>query len=109
VRGGGVDEWLGGLEGRWGAGWTWGFEAFDTRKGATPLGQAWQPGTPVPGRTLTYPVDQDVRAALTADWSPSPSWTVSVAAGEAHGTSRGHVVGDDQSGAYGSARATLRW
>ena len=104
-----VDQWFGRFEWRWGAGWAWGLEGFNTRKGAIPLGQAWDPATPVPDRALTFPVDQDLRGALTADWSPSPSWSVSVVAGEAHGTSRGHVVGDDQSGAYGSARATLRW
>jgi hypothetical protein len=109
VLGPDVDQWFGRFEWRWGAAWAWGFEALDTRHGATQLGDAWQPGTPVPDRALTFPVEQDVRAAVTADWSPSPSWTASVVAGQAKGTTRGNVVGNDQSGVYGSARATLRW
>ena len=80
------------------------------RKGAQPLGQAWQPGTPVPSRlTLTFPVDDDQRLSLTADWSPSPSWSFSAAAGTASGQSRGNVYRNDADGAYGAAHATLRW
>jgi hypothetical protein len=104
-----VDQWSGRFEWRWGAGWTWGAEGFNTRKGAGTLGESWEPGTPIPSETLTYPVDHDTRAALTAEWSPSPSWTLAGVAGTARVESRGNVVGADQNGAYGSARATLRW
>ena len=104
-----VDQWSGRFEWRWGAGWTWGAEGFITRKGAGPLGEAWQPGTPIPDRVFTSPVDHDTRAAVTAEWSPSPSLTVSGVVGTAKVEALGHVVGADQTGAYGSARATLRW
>ena len=104
-----VDQWSGRFEWRWGAGWTWGVEGFQTRKGAGPLGEAWQPGTPIPSETLTFPVEHDTRAAVTAEWSPSPSWTVSGVLGTARVVARGHVVGDDVNGAWGSASATLRW
>jgi len=104
-----VDQWSGRFEWRWGAGWTWGAEAFTTRKGAGPLGEVWQPGTPIPPQTLTSPVDHDMRAAVTAEWSPSPTWTVAGTVGTAKVEALGHVNGADQNGAYGSARATLRW
>jgi hypothetical protein len=104
-----VDQWSGRFEWRWGAGWTWGVEGFNTRKGAGPLGESWVVGSPIPSETLTFPVDHDARAALTGEWSPSPSWTLSGVAGTAKVESRGNVVGVDKNGAYGSARATLRW
>jgi len=104
-----VDQWSGRFEWRWGAGWTWGAEGFVTRKGAGPLGESWQPGTPIAPQTISYPVDHDQRAAVTAEWSPSPSWTVSGVAGTARVEALGNVVGADKNGAYGSARATLRW
>jgi hypothetical protein len=104
-----VDQWSGRFEWRWGAGWTWGLEGFTTRKGVGALGEVWQPGTPIPDREITYPVDHDVRAGLTAEWSPSPSITVSGVAGTSKVEARGNVVGADQTGPYGSARATLRW
>ena len=104
-----VDQWSGRFEWRWGAAWTWGAEGFLTRKGAGQLGESWQPGTPIAPQTISYPVDQDQRAAVTAEWSPSPSWTVSGVAGTANVTALGNVVGRDAKGAYGSARATLRW
>jgi hypothetical protein len=50
-----------------------------------------------------------MRAAATAEWSPSPSWTVAGTVGTAKVVALGHVNGADQNGAYGSARATLRW
>jgi len=104
------DQWTGRLEWRPDPAWTWGVEGSLTRKGAQPLGQAWRPGTPVPTKLeLGFPADQDQRAALTADWSPSPSWSVSVAGGAARIESRAHVIGDDASGVFGSARAVLRW
>jgi hypothetical protein len=104
-----VDQWSGRFEWRWGSSWAWGAEGFNTRKGAGPLGEAWQPGTPIPPKTLTFPVDHDMRGAVTAEWSPSPSWTVSGAVGTARVVARGHVVGNDANGAYGLASATLRW
>ena len=104
-----VDQWSGRFEWRWGAGWTLGAEGFVTRKGAGPLGESWQPGTPIPPQGLTNPGDNDQRGAVTAEWSPSPSWSVSGVVGKATVESLDHVVGHDTNGAYGSARATLRW
>ena len=110
VLGPDADLWTGRLEWRTGPDWAWGVEGSIVRKGAQALGDAWVPGTPVPeDRTITFPVDHDQRAALTADWSPSPSWSLSLAAGGANVESRGNVNGNDAGGAYGSARATLRW
>jgi hypothetical protein len=104
-----VDQWSGRFEWRWGAGWTWGAEGFVTRKGVGTLGEVWPPGTPIPPQTISYPVDHDTRAAVTAEWSPSPSWSVSGVVGRATVEALGNVVGNDTNGAYGSARATLRW
>ena len=105
-----VDLWSGRLENRLSAAWTFGLEGSDARKGGNQLGQAWQPGQPVPTTlVLTYPVEQDVRVAVTADWSPSPSVTLSAAAGTAQVHGLGHVPGVDASGRFASARATLRW
>ena len=104
-----VDQWSSRFEWRWGASWTWGAEGFVTRKGSGQLGESWPPGTPIPSEVLSYPVDHDARAAVTAEWSPSPSLTVSGLVGTAKVEARGHVVGADHTGAYGSARATLRW
>jgi len=61
------------------------------------------------GQALAAGARQDQRAALTAEWSPSPSWTVSGVVGTAKVQALGNVVGHDTNGAYGSARATLRW
>lgn len=105
-----ADQWWGRLEWRSGPDWSWGLEGSLIRKGAQRLGEAWQPGTPVPTRlTLRFPVDDDQRLALTADWSPSPSWTLSAAAGSANGNSRGNIYRNDGSGVFGSGRATIRW
>jgi hypothetical protein len=105
-----VDLLSGRLEYRFDAAWTFGLEGSDARKGANQLGQAWQPGQPVPSTlVLTFPVEQDQRVALTADWSPSPSVSLSVAGGSARVTGLGHVPGVDTSGRFASARATLRW
>jgi len=105
-----ADQWWGRLEWRTGPDWSWGVEGSLIRKGAQRLGQAWQPGTPVPTKlTLHFPVDDDQRAALTADWSPSPSWSLSLAAGSATGESRGNIYRNDGNGVFGSAHATLRW
>jgi hypothetical protein len=104
-----VDQWSGRFEWRWGAGWTWGAEGFVTRKGVGPLGESWQPGTPIAPQTISYPIDHDQRAAVTGEWSPSPSWSVSAVVGKATVQALGNVVGHDTNGAYGSARATLRW
>ena len=90
--------------------WAFGIEGTDIRKGAGLLGQAWQPGQPVPTRlVLAFPVDQDKRVALTAGWSPSPSVSLSVAGGKASAHSRNHVYLDDANGVFASAAATLRW
>lgn len=98
------------LEWRPNAEWSWGLEASNARKGANLLGQAWQPGQPVPTKQLlTFPVDQDKRVALTADWSPSPSVSLAVSGGTAQARSRGHVHLDDENGVFGSARASFRW
>ena len=45
-----VDLWSGRLEWRPDAAWAFGLEVSDARKGAILLGQAWQPGQPVPTR-----------------------------------------------------------
>ena len=98
------------LEWRPNAQWAWGLEGSDARKGANPLGQAWQPGQPVPSRfVLAFPPEQDERVALTADWSPSPSVTLAAAGGSAQLHSRGHVYRDDAKGRFVTARATFRW
>jgi hypothetical protein len=105
-----VDRWTARLEWRPDAEWAWGLETSDIRKGAGRLGQAWQPGQPVPSRlVLGFPVDQDQRVALTADWSPSPSITLGAAGGTAKAQSRGNVNLDDADGAFATARASLRW
>ena len=104
-----VDQWSGRFEWRWGVGWTVGAEGFVTRKGLGPLGESWQPGTPVPPRSITYPGDNDKRGAVTAEWSPSPSWSVSGVVGKASVEGLHNVVGNDTNGVYGSARASLRW
>ena len=104
-----VDQWSGRFEWRWGASWTWGAEGFVTRKGVGPLGESWVPGTPIAPQTISAPVDHDQRAALTAEWSPSPSWSLAGVAGKATVEALGNVPGHDTNGVYGSARATLRW
>ena len=110
VLGPDVDQWNARLELRTSPAWTWGAEGSITRKGVGQLGDAWQPGTPVPSEhTLGFPVEHDQRAAFTVDWSPSPSWSVSAVGGTAIIDALGHVVGNDTNGAFGSARATLRW
>jgi len=105
-----VDLWSGRLELRSGPNWAWGVEGSDARKGANQLGQPWLPGQPVPTKmTLTFPVEQDIRVSLTADWSPSPSVTLSGVAGTTQVKAHNHVPGDDVDGRFASARATLRW
>jgi hypothetical protein len=105
-----VAQLSGRLEYRRNAAWTFGLEGSDARKGANELGEAWAPGQPVPANpVLTLPLEEDQRVAVTADWSPSPSWTLSAAGGTAHVQGLGHVPGTDASGQFGSASATLRW
>ncbi len=105
-----VDRFSARLEWRADPAWGLGVEGSAARKGSQPLGQAWQPGTPVRARlVLSFPVDQDQRLALTADWSPSPSVAVSAAGGRAWAKSRNHVYRDDADGLYGRAQAGFRW
>jgi hypothetical protein len=104
-----ADQWSARLEWRPGSDWAWGVEGSVVRKGNQGLGQPWPPGTPVPTKfEFKFPTVSDRRAALTADWSPSPSWSVSMAGGSAYIEAPGTVL-DDAKGAFGSARATLRW
>ena len=105
-----VDRWFGRIEWRPDAMWAWGVEASDIRNGVGRLGQPWIPGTPVPTRlVLGYPVDQDIRVAVTADLAPSPSFTLGLKAGTARGEFRDHIVGNDGDGKFGSAQLTWRW
>jgi hypothetical protein len=105
-----ADQWFARLEWRPNAEWAAGFETSNIRDGAGALGQAWQPGTPVPSRlVLQYPVEQDQRYALTLDWSPSPSVSLGASGGSAKIHALGHAVGTDTDGVFGTARATFRW
>ncbi len=105
-----VDRWWGRLEWRPNSEWAMGVESSNIRDGANDLGQAWQPGTPVPTRlVLNYPVEQDRRTSLTLDYSPSPAFSLAAAGGTATAHARSHVVGDDAEGAFGALRATFRW
>ncbi len=105
-----VDQLTARLEWRPDPAWAWGVEGRAIRKGPGQLGQAWQPGARVPTRlVLGFPVDQDQRIALTADWSPSPTIAIAVAAGTARARARAHVYQDDADGLVGRAQATLRW
>lgn len=105
-----VDQFAARLEWRPDADWAWGAEWSSVRKGSDPLGLAWQPGDPVPARlVLTFPVEQTQRVTLTADWSPSPSMTLSGAGGFTRIRSVDHVHGRDTDGAFGRAAAAFRW
>jgi hypothetical protein len=87
-----------------------GLEGLFVRDGALEIGDAWQPGTEVPSRlVLTSPLEQDQRFTLTADWNPSPSLSVSLAAGNASVKGLGHVNGNDTDGATGRVQASFRW
>lgn len=105
-----VDRVAGRLEWRTDSDWTWGAEGALTRKGEGELGEYYLPGS---GRannlTLTGVLDRDLRAAFTADWSPSPAISFGATAGFASVTALAHVPGAEESGVYGSSRATLRW
>jgi hypothetical protein len=106
-----VERFTARLELRPSPAWGYGVEGASVRKGAQPLGTAWRPGLPIPAdfSHLTYPIAQDQRAALFADWSPSPSITVSVAGGMTWLHDRGGVVGADADGISGRAQAAFRW
>jgi len=98
------------LEWRPDAAWAWGLEGVAVRKGVKRVGDAWEQGDPVPGRfALTEPIEEDRRVWLTADWSPSPSFSISAVAGFANVGSLGHVDGVDADGAFGRASAAFRW
>lgn len=106
-----VEQFTARLEIRPSLAWGFGVEGRAVRKGSLPLGTAWQPGLPVPqdfGR-LTGLIAQDQRAALFADWSPSPSLSFSAAGGFAWLHDRNHVRGADVDGAHGRVQAAFRW
>ena len=104
------DQFAARLEWRPDPAWAWGVEALIVRDGAQQLGDAWVPGDDVPSQmTLTSPFEKDQRVSLTADWSPSPSITVSASAGLAKVQSLGNVYGTDADGAIGRLQAALRW
>lgn len=104
-----VDRWYGRIEWRPDAAWAFAVEASDARKGSGVLGQAWIPGTPVPSRELSFPGEQDVRYAFSADLAPSPSFALGATIGTATIEMLDHVVGRDTDGLFGSGRFTLRW
>lgn len=105
-----VEQFAARLEWRPDEAWAFGLEGVAIRKGSDPLGLAWQPGDDVPSRlVLTFPVEQDQRASLTADWSPSPTLTLSGSGGFASIHSLGHVHLLDTDGVIGRASATVRW
>lgn len=104
-----VDRWYGKLEWRPDASWAFGIEASDVRKGRGQLGQPWIPGTPVPGRELGFPGEQDVRYAFSADLAPSPSFALGASIGTAKIDGLGRVTGNDTDGLFGAGRLTLRW
>jgi hypothetical protein len=90
--------------------WAVGLEGVAVRKGADPLGLAWQPGDPVPSRlVLRAPLEEERRGSLTAAWSPSPSLTLAGAGGFTQLRGVGHVPGVEADGMFGRAAATLRW
>ena len=104
------DQFAARLEWRPDPAWAWGIEGSARRDGAQQLGDAWQPGSEVPAHmVITAPLEQDQRVSLTADWSPSPSVTVSAAAGYATIRGLGHVNLNDTEGATARLQAALRW
>lgn len=105
-----ADQFAARLEWRPDEAWAWGAEWLSARRGSDPPGTAWQPGDPVPARLiLTHPVEREGRATFTADWSPSPSVTLSAAGGVTRVLSLDNAFGTDVDGAFGRASATLRW
>ena len=90
--------------------WNWGIEWLVVRDGAQQIGDAWQPGDPVPANmVLSSPWEREQRTTFTADWSPSPSVTLSGAVGFSKILSLGHVELNDSDGANGRLQAALRW
>ena len=104
------DQFAARLEWRPSPDWALGLEGSFVRDGAQELGDAWQPGTDVPSSpVLLAPLEQDRKVLLTADWSPSPSVSLSVAGGLSRIQGSGHVIGKDTDGATGRVQAALRW
>lgn len=105
-----VDLFAGRIEWTRGPEWRFGAEGSLARKGESELGDHFVIGS---GRTnnlvLTGVLDQDTRAAVTADWSPSPALGLGATAGFAQVQGLGHVPGRDESGPYGSTRLRVRW
>lgn len=90
--------------------WNWGVEWLVVRDGVQQIGDAWQPGDPVPSHmVLTGPFEREQRLTFTSDWSPSPSVTLSAAVGLTKVASLGHVEFNDSDGANGRLQAALRW
>jgi hypothetical protein len=58
---------------------------------------------------LSSPWEREQRATFTADWSPSPSVTLSAALGYSKILSLNHVELDDTDGTNGRVQAALRW
>jgi hypothetical protein len=58
---------------------------------------------------LTSPFEREQRGTFTADWSPSPSVTLSAAVGFSKILSLGHVEFNDSDGTNGRLQAALRW
>ena len=90
--------------------WNWSIDWLVVRDGTQQIGDAFQPGDPVPSSTaITTPLEREQRIALTADWSPSPSVTLSAAAGLSKIESLGHVSLNNTDGAIGRVQFSLRW
>ena len=105
-----VDQYSGRIEWRPNVAVAVGLEGSHVRKGANDVGESWLPGQPVsPHQVLSGIIDAAQRVGMTADWSPSPSLGLSAAGGSAKTTARDHMLGNDASGAFVTARATLRW
>lgn len=105
-----VDRLNGRLEYRTSPEWAFGLEGAFTRKGEGRLGQYYVPGSgAVNNLVLSGVLDQDARAAGTLDYSPAAGLQLGATAGWARVKALAHVFGNDESGAYGETRVTLRW
>ncbi len=90
--------------------WSWGIDWLVARNGVQQIGDAWQPGDAVPAQTsITAPFEREQRLALTGDWSPSPSVSLSAAVGFTKILSLGNVSLNDTDGANGRLQAAFRW
>jgi len=104
------DQFAARLDWRPSPAWSWGLDWLVARDGAQQLGDAWQPGDPVPARmVLASPFEREQRLMFTSDWSPSPSVTLSAAVGFSKVLSLDHVEFHDTDGANGRIQAALRW